>query len=216
MHPALVRDYPSPMEQSLNARSDDEDRAAKSKLTPPAVHPLVEKLYKELKQIAQQRLGSPAGNPTLGPTVLVHEVAFRLSREAVGEADPAGFLRLASRAMQHIVIDHARYKHAKVRGGGRKRESFDEDLLPAMTRAAPEQLAAVGLAIDEFAGRSAEAERAAEFFRLHFFAGLTYEQIATSCGTSQATVRRGCEYARASMRRILTQGELDHGPPDRV
>lgn len=196
-------------------QSGNADRVEKAIRQPPPVHPLVEKLYQELKQIAQQRLGSPAGNPTLGPTVLVHEVAFRLSKEAVGEADPAGFLRLASRAMQHIVIDHARHKHAKVRGGGRKREAFDENLLPAMTRAAPAQLTAVGLAIDEFAGKSAEAERAAEFFRLHFFAGLTYEQIATSCGASQATVRRGCDYARASMRRILTQREMDHEPPDR-
>lgn len=140
----------------------------------------------------------------------MHEVAFRLSREAVGDADPEGFLRLASRAMQQIVIDHARRKHAKIRGGGRKRQVIDEDLLPAIAKVAPAQLAAAGRAIDDFAGRSPEAGRAAEYFRLHFFAGLTYEQIATSCGTSVATVRRGCDYARAALRRILATEGLDH------
>jgi DNA-directed RNA polymerase specialized sigma24 family protein len=116
--------------------------------------------------------------------------------------------------MQQIVIDHARHKHAKMRGGGRKRQAFDETLLPATARVAPAQLTAVGRAIDEFSARSVEAERAAEYFRLHFFAGLTYEQIATSCGAGVATVRRGCDYARASLRRILAMGELDHEPSD--
>jgi RNA polymerase sigma factor (TIGR02999 family) len=177
------------------------------------MHPLVQTLYMELKRLARQRVRSLAANPTLGPTALVHEVVFRLSRDAVDETDHEGFLRLAACAMQHVVIDHARQRQTKTRGGGRRRLQYDEAAFPAIVRAAPEQLTAVAAAIDEFARQSPEAERAGEFFRLHFFAGLTYDQIATSCGTSSATVRRGCEYARASLRRALELGDYGHESP---
>ena len=55
---------------------------------------------------------------TLGTTALVHEVYLRLvDHDGMATADRAHFLALASRAMRFVLVDYARERTARKRGG---------------------------------------------------------------------------------------------------
>jgi DNA-binding transcriptional regulator LsrR (DeoR family) len=62
--------------------------------------------------------------------------------------------------------------------------------------------------VDEALGRlAAEDAEAADVVKLHFFAGLTFEQIADTLGISRASVFRQWAYARAWLHCALDEGE---------
>src|ERR1700709_997298 len=75
-------------------------------------------VYAELKRTARNSLRRMAGNDTLSPTALVHEVFMRLNgNDAQPINDRAHFHALAARAMRQILVDHARRRGASKRGG---------------------------------------------------------------------------------------------------
>ena len=108
----------SPTLQLLREAASGSHRAADDLL------PLV---YGELRKLATARMANlPPGN-TLQPTALVHEAFVRL----VGSGDSQWenrrhFFFAAARAMQHILVEHARKKLALKRGGGRPRADLGE------------------------------------------------------------------------------------------
>jgi RNA polymerase sigma factor (TIGR02999 family) len=79
-------------------------------------------LYGELRRIASQQMRNEAASHTLQPTALVHEVYVRmLGGENATWENRGHFFGAAAEAMRRILIEAARAKGRKKRGGGAKR-----------------------------------------------------------------------------------------------
>ena len=170
---------------SLFARASDGDETA--------TDALFSALYAELHRLARReaaRLGTAA---PLGATTLLHEAYLDLSqRTGLVFPDRARFTAYAARAMRGIVIDRVRERCALKRGGGLDITSLDTEI--AEQCAQPELLPQIGQALDELA----QLEPAlAHVVDLKFFCGFSVLDIAQMTGTSERTVQRQWEKARA-------------------
>ena len=170
---------------------------------PHAAAELLPLVYAELRRLAVARMAQLPPGQTLQPTALVHEAFLDL----VGDADPgwsgkAHFFGAAAQAMREILVDQARRKSRRKRGGDRNREAFRDDI-GAMTEF--EMPTADMLALDAaMDGLKAEHPRPAEVVMLRYFAGLTMQQIAEVLGTSARTIERDWRFARAWLREELS------------
>src|SRR5262245_26252961 len=164
---------------------------------PDAASQLLPLVYHELRKLAAQRLARESPGQTLQPTALVHEAYLRLVGEDEEQPwDGRGhFFAAAAEAMRRILVESARRKNRVKHGGDLHRvELEDHDL--------PDHLPADDiLALDEALTQLAEEDpEAAQVVHLHFFAGLTIDQVADSLGLSRATAYRQWAYARSWLR----------------
>ena len=105
-------------------------------------------VHEELCRIACGRLRALRPGYTLDTSALVGEAFLRLTGGAeVAWQDRHHFLAVASRAMRHVLLNHARERRALKRGGG----AADLPLTGALQLAAEER-AEVLLALDAAAG----------------------------------------------------------------
>ena len=164
---------------------------------------LFEVLYSELRSQAAAYLSRERVDHTLQPTALVHEAWIKLIEPAGLEArDQGHFMGIAAQAMRRILVDHARGKGRQKRGGGWER--LDEQQLIAATadQAKLNEILAVNGVLEQLA---ADAPRMAQVVEMHFFAGLTREQIAEALDISRSTVARELRAARALLSRLLRE-----------
>jgi RNA polymerase sigma factor (TIGR02999 family) len=160
---------------------------------PKAAEELLPLVYDELRKLAAARMAEEKPGQTLQATALVHEAYVRL----VGGTQPRDwdgrghFFAAAAEAMRRILVEAARRKRAKKRGGNLDRAELPADL-PAPERDL--DLLAVNEALDLFAR---EEPQTAELVKLHFFAGLSLEEAAAVLGISPRTAYRNWGYARA-------------------
>jgi len=163
---------------------------------------LLERLYAELHFIAQQHMRRERADHTLQPTALVNEAFLRLAGGAgVTWKDKAHFLAAAARTMRRILVDHARKKSARKRGGGEVRITF-LDNIPA-SALQEQDLLAVHEALRKLAELS---ERQARIMDMRFFAGLSVQETAQVLGISERTVKSETRMAKAWLKRELAQG----------
>lgn len=156
-------------------------------------------VYSELKRIAQRSLGQQ-GPATLSATALVHEAFLKLLPDGSRPLnDRQHFFRLAAKAMRQIIVDEARRRASEKRGGAVIRT----DLSGAIGLASDSRVSDL-LAIDQALNRlEARDGQLAHIVEAHFFAGLTFEEIATDLGISDRSVRRDWDTARAFLLRDL-------------
>ena len=110
-------------------------------------------------------------------------------------------LGTAAVAMRRLLIDRARERQAQKRGGGMTPVELDEGMAAAADTAAAEVLA-----LDQALGRlEAVDARLARVVELRFFGGLTVEEVAEALGVSRATVENDWTFAKAWLRRRLSQ-----------
>ncbi len=159
---------------------------------PERLSVVFESLYPELRRLAASRLS--AGERTLSPTVLVHELYLHAtSGEPLSATDRRHFFVTAAKAMRWIVIDHARRRASDKRGGGWAAVTFTAELAVAADIPEPQVLELhEGL---ESLGEINPRQR--EVVELHYFAGLEFSEIAGLLECSQRTVYREWERARA-------------------
>src|SRR5438876_1817973 len=106
------------MPGSAMVRTSGEQKSRES----PAVGQLPAAIYAELRRIAQRFLRAEAPGHTLQPTALVHEAFLRVAAHDKLISLSATHTRaLFAQAMRHILVDHARRKRARKRGGERVR-----------------------------------------------------------------------------------------------
>jgi len=165
------------------------------------------RVYDELRRVASRQAARLGANESLSTTVLVHEAYLKLAgSESAGGAghDRVHFFALAARAMRQILIDHARHRGRRKRGGGVRPAELDAVALPAAPDALPvEDLLALDRALERLAAVDPELVRLVEW---RFFAGLTLEEIAGYAGVSERTLKRDWQVARAFLQRELAGG----------
>ena len=167
-----------------------------------ATEELLPLVYEELRLLAAQKLSREPPGQTLQATALVHEAYIRLVGDEPQSWNNRGhFFAAAAEAMRRILIDHARRKASAKHGGGRTRTELDE--LTRSIVGSSDDIMALSEALDKLSQQDREA---AEVVKLHYFAGLMLDQVAALVGISRRTAVTYLSYARAWLRRELTDG----------
>lgn len=162
-------------------------------------HALFSNLYAELHRIARREVHRQGPGSPVSATTLLHEAYISMSqRDALAFPDQARFLAYAGRAMRGLVIDSVRQRHAQKRGGDFDITSLDTDMAEDCEQ--PEQLGALGDALDELAALEPELANVVD---LKYFCGFTMAEIAELQGVSQRSAERRWEKARLLLYRAL-------------
>jgi RNA polymerase sigma factor (TIGR02999 family) len=162
---------------------------------PHAAAQLLPMVYDELRKLAAARMAEERADHTLQPTALVHEAYLRLVEVAAPNAtwDSRGhFFAAAAEAMRRILVDAARTRGARKRGGAWKR--IDLNRVDLAGQAAPDDLLELDDTLDKLARQDPQA---AQLIKLRFFAGLSIEQASESLGLSRTTAYERWAFARA-------------------
>lgn len=158
-------------------------------------------LYRELHSIAERELHRGGSELTLGTTTLLHEAYLNIAgREGVQFATRGQFLAYAARAMRGLMIDYARRRRAKKRGGEFHLTSSGAEAAPLDSGVSPEELIQLGEALDTLAGVDPDL---AQLVDLHFFCGFSFAELAELRGVSERTVQRDWRKARLLLHRTL-------------
>jgi RNA polymerase sigma factor (TIGR02999 family) len=179
------------MPQSSSAHTESATSVAKT------ADDLFTEVYARLKAMAGRSLRRGRASATLETTALVHELYLRMctNRELVFEHQ-AQFFTYAARAMRHLLADRARDRLRQRAGGEWLRitlTSGDEHI--AIESA--EQALALDAALRHLEKTD---QRAANVLELHYFTGLTVEQIAATLELAPSTIDRDWRFARAYLK----------------
>lgn len=157
-------------------------------------------IYEECRRIAAQQMQREHRDHTLDPTGVVHELYLRLiDQRRATWANRAHFFAIAAQLMRRILVDYARARGARKRGGSALLVSLDAAAdTPNDSRA--EDVIAIDQALERLAEIDTDQVRIIE---LRFFGGLTVEDTARVVGRSPRTVKREWQLARAWLYREL-------------
>jgi RNA polymerase sigma factor (TIGR02999 family) len=157
-----------------------------------ALAELMPRVYDELHRLAHRSMRGERAGHVLQTTALVHEAFVRLVGSDLSFQDRAHFFALSARQMRRILVDHARERATRKRGAGLAPVEIEET--HALVPAAPVDL----LDLDRAMSRLAEHDRRkAEVVELHFFGGMTHDEVAAALDVSASTVRQELRVAKA-------------------
>lgn len=150
-------------------------------------------LYQELHTMARRQLSGQHGY-TLDATALVHESYLKLigSTGTAKFEDRAHFFAYAASSMRSVVVDYARSRLARKRGGDLKRVADIPEEVEGNLKL-DEDLLSLNTALDQLA---AADERLAKVVELRYFAGLSELEIAELLQRSERSIRRDWQKAR--------------------
>lgn len=161
------------------------------------------RVYDELR-VTAHRLALHEAGDTLDTTALVHEAYLKLVGGSPLEIqDRRHFYSIAARAMRQILVDNARRRRARKRGGDRARVDVDTDQLPervAASCSSPVDALALDQALEAL---ESAHERLARVVELRFFVGLSLEETGEVLGMSSRTVKRDWQKAKAFLYNAL-------------
>ncbi len=160
------------------------DRAALERLV-PLVHD-------ELHRLAHRYMGRERPGHTLQTTALVNEAYLRLiDAQQVGWRDRAHFFAISANVMRRILVEFARSRASRKRGGDAQRVTFDECV------ALPVERDSDLVSLDDALNTLADLDpREAQVVELRFFGGLSEKEAAEVLGVSEKTVRRDWNHAK--------------------
>ena len=169
---------------------------------PKAADELLPLVYDELRRLAAHRMSNERSGHTLQATALVHEAYLRLVQESQQRwQNRSQFFAVAAETMRRILVDRARRRHSRKRGGDLERADVDFLELPA-----PADDAVVLRVHDALDKLTAEDPVKAEVVKLKFFVGLTSDETAGILGLSEKTVRRHWSFAKAWLFQNMSGG----------
>ena len=164
---------------------------------PDAASALFDRLYGELRGLANALFRSQRRDHTLQPTALVHEAYLKMLRPGVEWQDRVHFFAVAAKAMRQILVNHARDRAALKRGGAEARRVTLADA----PFAGPDlDVLAVHEALEKLAELDA---RQAQIAELRFFGGLNNKEIAEVLGVSLRTVELDWKMAKDQLSQTL-------------
>lgn len=154
------------------------------------LYPLI---YEELKRIAYTHMNRQSPDHTLSKTELVHEAYLKMiDQTKIDFKDKSHFMAIASNCMRQILIDYARKKQAKKRGGKQKDLTYIDQLFNDHDQKT-EELLGIDKALDRLAKLN---ERLSKVVEMRFFGEMTIDETARALDISQSTVKRDWMKAR--------------------
>jgi RNA polymerase sigma factor (TIGR02999 family) len=160
----------------------------------PSLPELFEGIYARLRELSGAFMRQQPSGHTLQSTAVVHEAFLKLAeRDPADFVDQDHFMATAATVLRSVLIDHARRRGTKKRGGNGKRFSVeDRDVVD--TSAGAQGV----LELEDSLRRLAQTDdRAARVAELRIFGALPVESIAKVLGTSVPTVNRDWRFAKA-------------------
>lgn len=156
--------------------------------------------YEALRGLAAAYLSRERGDHTLQPTALVHEAFAKLASGVSHFKSETHFQAVAANAMRQILVDHARARAARKRGGDWLRITLSDE--QAAARGPDVELLALDEALEELARLD---QRKAKIVELRFFGGLSCAEAAEEVGISPKTAESDWYFARAWLRDRLSE-----------
>jgi RNA polymerase sigma factor (TIGR02999 family) len=163
---------------------------------------LLKLVYDELRLQAHGYLQKERRGHTLQTTALVHEAYLKLAdQKSVTWESRSHFFAIAATMMRRILIDYAKSKHRKRRGGVQEDLPLENALTISVSTTDFDLLA-----LDEALNRlAAKEDHLAKIVELRFFSGLDVPETAKVLGISESTVKRDWQMAKAWLHRELSQ-----------
>ncbi len=167
------------------------------------INDLMPLIYNQLHEIARYSQGVRLGDVTMRPTALVHEAFIKIQNNNQEVLDRKHFFAAAALTMRRIMIDFARNKKRAKRGGDQTKVQFDDN---NSFRQNNESTDIIDLN-DALNLLEKNDKRKAQIIELHYFGGLSYDEIADILSISLATVGRELKFAKAWLAKELTGKE---------
>jgi RNA polymerase sigma factor (TIGR02999 family) len=154
------------------------------------VNELFSLTYEELRRLASSARRREA-NPAITTTALVHEAWVKL-KGLPDLASESHFKSIAAKAMRQVLVDEARRRNARKRGGG------EINLVPLNEAQDIVSCDKELLALDDCLKELAEMNpRQAQIVENLFFGGLSAAEIAGLLDVSESTIQRDWRAAKA-------------------
>jgi len=170
-----------------------------------ALDSLTPLVYDELRRLARYYMRREDAAVTLQTTALVNEAYLRLiDQRNVRWQNRAHFFGIAAQLMRRILVDQARKRHNRKRGGDVRKVPLEEAAIVSQERAA--DLIALDSALTELAAIDQRKSRVVE---LRFFGGLNIEETAEVMKISPATVQREWSLAKAWLFREISGAHVN-------
>jgi RNA polymerase sigma factor (TIGR02999 family) len=172
------------------------DHAALDRLAPA--------IDQELRRLAKAYLKREPHEQTLQTTALINEAYLRLIEiRDLSWQDRAHFFAISAQMMRRILVDAARSRHSKKRGGRIPHvpleEVMEDETAPASSRN-DMQILALNNALDKLARVDARKVRVIE---LRFFSGLSVEETAEVLKISPQSVMRDWKLSKSWLAREM-------------
>jgi len=180
-------------------------------------------VYDQLRAAAQTQMARERAGHTLAATALVHEAYLKLlGPREIPWQNRTHFYAAAAGAMRQVLLDHAKARGRRKRGGERRHVSLDD--VASVDAAAPgaqndgqadshTDFAALDDAIRRLEERDT---RMAQVVHLKYYAGLEIAQVALALGVSERTVKNDWAFAKAWLERALRNDDAgDQGVKNR-
>jgi len=154
---------------------------------------LFTRVYDELKRIARGHVRRSGGQISINPTTLLHEAWIKFARADDRQlSGSTHFYNLLAQAMRQVLLDLARRHATDKHGRGMARTELTEGIED--TERSVDELLAVDNALGKLRDVDADLAQLVEW---HFFAGLSFVEIAKARDVTERTVRRHWDMARA-------------------
>ncbi len=167
-----------------------------------ALQRLTPLVYDEMRHLARRFMRSERAGHTLQATAVVNEAFVRLLDMNVPWQDRAHFFAVAARLMRRILVDHAKARSRMKRGGPATFVSLDGiEGDPGPASSGQIDVLEIDDALEMLA---AHDKRLASIVEMHYFGGLTYQEMALALNISAATVHRDMRLAKAWILKQIT------------
>ncbi len=149
----------------------------------------------DLRRMAQKEMERETPGHTLEATAVVNELYLKLvGKRTVHWQSRSQFFATMAQLIRRILVDHARRRAARKKGGDALRVTYDQALdVPATAGADGIDLIVLDQALDRLAGMD---PRQARIVEMRFFAGMTLMETARHLEISTMTVKRDWRSAR--------------------
>lgn len=165
-----------------------------------ALDQLMPLVYDELRRMARNYMRRQPSGHTFQTTELIHEAYLKLAKQDERSwQNRAHFFGVAASAMRHILVDYARGKSSKKRGGWQEKVTLTDDAAVSIKRS--KDIVALDDALKNLATLDQRKSRVVE---LKYFGGITNDEIAEVLKISTDTVKRDWRFARTWLLRELS------------
>jgi RNA polymerase sigma-70 factor, ECF subfamily len=159
-------------------------------------------VYAELHRLAAGYMRRERPDHTLQPTALINQAYLRIAKtEHVKWENRQHFIGFAATVMRRVLVDHARERHAAIRGGKQVRVELNEAI--AFSSNPGTDILRLEDALSRLEKLS---PRQAKVVEMRFFGGLSVDEIASVLGIAPRSVARDWTLARMWLEETISQG----------